>query len=104
MKEADVFVLSSLYEGFSNSCLEAMALVVPVIADDCAGVRECLTPERAAGESADDILYGEYGIVTPLLTGDQEPGPELTWEEDCLYRAMKAMYERTELRQRYRER
>ncbi len=104
MKEADVFVLSSLYEGFSNSVLEAMALGLPVIADDCAGVRECLTPERAAGESADDILYGEYGIVTPLLTGDPEPGPELTWEEDCLYRAMKAMYERTELRQRYRER
>ena len=104
MKEADVFVLSSLFEGFSNSVLEAMALGLPVIADDCAGVRECLTPDRARGERVKDMLYGEYGIVTPLLAGGQAPGPELTREEDCLYRAMKAMYEQPKLRQRYRER
>lgn len=103
MKSAEVFVLSSLYEGFSNALLEAMALGLPVVADDCAGVRECLTPDREYGKGVTDNLLGEYGVVTPLLDGRQDPGPELTPEEECLYRAMKALYEQPELRRHYRE-
>ena len=101
MKRAQVFALPSLFEGFSNAILEAMALGLPVVADDCAGVRECLTPTRESGGRSDEIIWGNYGIVTPLLSAEWPEG-ELDSEERQLYEALKALYEQPELREEYR--
>jgi len=45
LRESDVFVLISNWEGFPRSILEAMSCALPVIASDVGGVSEALTPE-----------------------------------------------------------
>jgi colanic acid/amylovoran biosynthesis glycosyltransferase len=43
MRQADVFLLSSLSEGISNAALEAMACGLPVVTTDCGGMRELVS-------------------------------------------------------------
>jgi glycosyltransferase involved in cell wall biosynthesis len=43
--QADVFALSSHYEGFGNVLIEAMALGIPVVATSSAGTRDIVEPE-----------------------------------------------------------
>ncbi len=52
LASCDVFVLPSLYEGFSVSILEAMAAGKPVVATDVGGTREAL-------------IHGETGFLVP---------------------------------------
>lgn len=76
IRTAAMYVLSSDYEGISNSMLEAMALGLPVIATDCPiggsrmyirdGVNGLLVPvgdeealARAMGRLADEPAFGE---------------------------------------------
>lgn len=57
LKNADIFTLTSDYEGFANVLIEALALEVPIIATNC-----------EVGPS-EILANGEYGLLTP--TGDQ---------------------------------
>lgn len=79
IKRSDIFVHTSLFEGFGNIILEAMACGVPVIATDCPfGPRE--------------IIYnGENGILVPVR------------DERALANALKMMSADRELRRKLAE-
>lgn len=61
---ADIYVLTSVTEGFSLTTVEAMASSLPVVATDCIGPREIITdgvdgiivPERAPERFATEVL------------------------------------------------
>lgn len=77
---ADVFVLPSLWEGFPNALLEAMALGRPVVASDCEwGPRELL-------------VGGSYGLLVP-------PG-----DADALAGALERLFADEPMRNAYGER
>ena len=76
IRESSIFVLSSNYEGISNSMIEALGLGMAVIATDC-----------PIGGSKMYIKHGINGLLIPVD------------DADALYEAMKQLVDSDELRQ-----
>lgn len=76
MKSSDMYVCSSIAEGFSTSVVEAVILGLPVVTTDCCGMREIL------GDS-------EYGVITSN-------------DIDGLYNGIKGLMDNPRLLEYYR--
>lgn len=93
MSKSDVFVTTSLWEGFSNSLQEAIVCGMPVIATDCSsGPREMLAPNTdPLYRTKEGIEYAEYGVLVPA--GDVEQ----------VAIALEKLLTDSELRMKYKE-
>ncbi len=106
LARADAFVMPSIYEGFSNAILEAMACGAPVISSDHkTGAREILAPDTDyRGKISYGIKKAAYGILVPVCSGGVEDcGEELTGEELLMAEAIREVLTDEDLAVRYRK-
>jgi len=103
LSRADVFVFTSLWEGFGKVITEAMACGLPVISTDCrSGPREILAPETDFRKEAKEVEYGKYGVLTPVPDGVfYRAGDVLTIAEERLADAMLDLITDKEKRESY---
>ena len=87
---SSVFVLPSLFEGMSNTLLEAMASEVPIITTDCEGANK-------------EILDDKCAIITKCCDGKFYKGEQLTKEEIELQNAIINLIQNKELANRLRQ-
>ncbi len=87
---ADVFVLPTIYDPFSNACLEALAAGLPVLTTHANGFAEILTP----GVDGDVFEAGDSEALADGLTRWSDPARRATARGPCAAKAAAFPIER----------
>ncbi len=106
LSRCQIFIFPSLFEGFGNSAIEAMACGLPVIVTDYrSGAREIFAPETDLDlQQQEHLERAEYGILIPVFSGQKHSASvPLEKAEVCLAEAMALLYDDADLRAHYRE-
>ncbi len=79
LAKGSVYVLSSISEGLPNALVEALALELPIVSANCrSGPAEILNRDWEKAAGTDDIMYGDYGILSPALSKEKNIRCELS--------------------------
>lgn len=105
MARSKLFVFPSLWEGFGNVLVEAMACGVPVVSSDCrGGPREILAPNTDFHYQTQKPEFAEYGVLMPVFEIKYKTANEPLEEREIMWvETIDKLLEDESLRKHYSE-